>query len=190
MIMRKLFTVVFMVALVFGAGAVAALEREIPVRSGGLIEFDLKTGGDITIIGWSSESVQVSADLSGSSSDNVDVTVEEKDGGVLIRSRFTEDRKRQSSSVELEVRVPSVSDVKISSTGGGISIDGVEGTFSGKTMGGKLNRRCLRRRQGHIDGWRGHAPEGDANPRRLDRRPGQHRHHGWRHQRIGCAGRS
>ncbi|GAH23962.1 unnamed protein product, partial [marine sediment metagenome] len=64
--MRKLFTVVFMVALVLGAGAAAALEREIPVRSGGLIEFDLKTGGDITIIGWSSESVQVSADLSGS----------------------------------------------------------------------------------------------------------------------------
>ena len=88
--------------------------------------------------------MQVSADLSGSSSDNVDLTVEEKDGGVLIRSRYTEDRRRQSSSVKLEVRVPSVSDVKISSMGGGISIDGVEGTFSGKTMGGKLKLTNLK----------------------------------------------
>lgn len=142
--MRKLFTVSFMVALVFGAGAAGALEREIPVRSGGLVEFDLETGGEITISGWSSESVQVSAEVSGSSSDIVDLTVEERDGGVLIRSRFTEKRRSQSTSIKLEVRVPSIFDVKINSMGGGVSIDGVEGTFSGKTMGGRLNLTNLK----------------------------------------------
>jgi len=142
--MRNLFTVFFMVAMVFGAGATAAFEREIPARSGGQIEFDLKTGGDITIVGWSSESVQVSADLSGRSSDNVELTVEEQDGGVLVRSSYVEERRRQSSSVKLEVRVPSIFDVKIKSMGGGVSIDGVEGTFSGKTMGGKLKLTNLK----------------------------------------------
>lgn len=142
--MRKLFTVFFMVALVLGAGAAGAFEREIPVRSGGLLEFDLKTGGDITVVGWGGESVQVSADLSGRSSENVDLAVEERDGGVLIRSRYIEERRSQNSSIKLEVRVPSIFDVKINSMGGGVSIDGVEGNFSGKTMGGKLNLTNLK----------------------------------------------
>ena len=136
--MRKFSTVFFLIALVLGAGSAAAFEREIPVRSGGLIEFDLNTGGTITIVGWSSESVQVSADISGRSSDVVDLRVEERNGGVLITSRLTENRRSQNVSIKLEIRVPSIFDVKIESMGGGVSIDGVEGTFSGQTMGGRL----------------------------------------------------
>jgi DUF4097 and DUF4098 domain-containing protein YvlB len=144
MIMRKLFTVFFVVAMVVGAGSASALDREIPVRSGGLLEFDLDTGGDITIVGWSSESVQVSAEITGRNADIVDLAIEEQAGGVLIKSRFTEKRRSQNASVNLEVRVPSIFDVKISSMGGGVSIDGVEGTFSGKTMGGKLRLTNLK----------------------------------------------
>jgi len=142
--MRKLFTVSFMVALLLGIGTASALEREIPVRSGGLLEFDLDTGGTITITGWNSESVQVSAEISGRSADIIDLRVEEREGGVLISSRFTESRNNTSSSIDLEVRVPSIFNVKISSMGGGVSIDGVDGTFSGKTMGGKLNLTNLK----------------------------------------------
>ena len=142
--MRKLFTLFFVVTLVFGIGTAAALEREIPVRSGGLLEFDLRTGGEITIVGWSSESVQVSAEVSGSSADIVDLTVEERDGGVFIGSEVIEKRNHVSTSINFEVRVPSIFDVKISSMGGGVSIDGVEGKFSGKTMGGKLNLTNLK----------------------------------------------
>ena len=142
--MRKLFTVSFLVALVLGAGSAGAFEREIAVRSGGTIEFDLNTGGDITIVGWGNESVKVSADLSGRGSDNIDLTVEERSGGIFVRSRYVEQRRSQSSSLEIEVRVPSIFDVKIDSMGGGLSIDGVEGTFSGKTMGGRLKLTNLK----------------------------------------------
>ena len=107
--MRKLFTVFFMVALLLGAGAAGAIEREIAVRSGGLLEFDLRTGGDITIVGWGSESVQVVADLSGRNSDNVDLSVEEQSGGVLVRSRFIEERRSQNSSAFRSARRASVS---------------------------------------------------------------------------------
>lgn len=142
--MRKLFTVSFLIALVLCAGSAGAFEREIAVRSGGTIEFDLNTGGDITIVGWGNESVKVSADLSGRGSDNINLTVEERSGGILVRSRYVEQRKSQSSSLEIEVRVPSIFDVKIDSMGGGLSIDGVEGTFSGKTMGGRLKLTNLK----------------------------------------------
>ena len=142
--MRKLSIVSFIAALVLGAVSAGAFEREIAVRSGGTIEFDLNTGGDITIVGWGNESVKVSADLSGRGSDNIDLTVEERSGGILVRSRYVEQRKSQSSSLEIEVRVPSIFDVKIDSMGGGLSIDGVEGTFSGKTMGGRLKLTNLK----------------------------------------------
>jgi DUF4097 and DUF4098 domain-containing protein YvlB len=144
MIMRKLFTVFFVVALLLAVGAADALEREFSVRSGGQLEFDLRTGGNITIFGWGSESVKVSAEIKGRSADIVDLTVEEQDGGVLIRSEFIEQRKSQNTSIDFEVWVPSVFDVKIYSMGGGVSIDGVEGTFSGKTMGGKLKLTNLK----------------------------------------------
>jgi DUF4097 and DUF4098 domain-containing protein YvlB len=144
MIMRKLFSIIFLLALVAGAGSATALEREFSVRSGGQLEFDLKTGGNIAIVGWSAESVKVSAEVKGRSADIVDLTVEEQDGGVLIKSEFVERRKSQNTSIDFEVWVPSIFDVKISSMGGGISIDGVEGTFSGKTMGGKLELTNLK----------------------------------------------
>ena len=117
--MRKFFMVSFIVALVLSSGSAAALEREFPVRSGGLLEFDLKTGGEITIVGWSSESVRVSAEVSGRSADVVDLAIEERDGGVFIRSQVIEKRNYQNTSISFEVRVPSVFDVKISSMGGG-----------------------------------------------------------------------
>ena len=142
--MRKLLVGTFIIALALGAGTATAFEREISVRSGGLLEFDLDTGGEITISGWSNESVQVSADISGRSSDIIDLAVEERDDGVLISSRYTEHRGSQSSSIDFEIRVPSTFDVKIKSMGGGVSIDGVEGTFSGKTMGGKLKLTNLK----------------------------------------------
>jgi len=142
--MRKLLVGTFIFALVLGAGTATAFEREISVRSGGLLEFDLDTGGEITIIGWSNESVQVSADISGRSADIIDLAVEERGDGVLIRSRYTEHRRSQNSSIDFEVRVPSIFDVRIKSMGGGVSIDGVEGTFSGKTMGGKLDLNNLK----------------------------------------------
>jgi DUF4097 and DUF4098 domain-containing protein YvlB len=136
--MRKLSLGLLMVLLVLGAGTAIGFERELAVGSGGTIEFDLEAGGDITIVGWSSESVKVSANVSGRSADIVDLKVEERNGGVLVTSRYVEHRRSQSSSIDLEVWVPSIFDVEIDSMGGGVSIDGVEGTFSGKTMGGEL----------------------------------------------------
>ncbi len=142
--MRKLFTVLFVVAFMLAVGSAAAFEREIPVRSGGLLEFDLDTGGTITITGWGSESVQVSAEISGRSAENVDLKVEERDGGVFVSSRYIEEMMHQSTSIDIDVRVPSIFNVKISSMGGGVTIDGVEGTFRGKTMGGELNLSNLK----------------------------------------------
>jgi DUF4097 and DUF4098 domain-containing protein YvlB len=142
--MKKLFAVSFVLLLAASLGAAGTFTREVPAQSGGLIEFDLDAGGSISIVGWSNESVWVSAEVSGRDADILDVTVEERGGRVLVRSKFNQRRRHKETYIEIEVKVPSIFDVKINSMGGGVSIDGVEGTFSGKTMGGGLDLTNLR----------------------------------------------
>lgn len=135
------------ICIILLAGVVAAaetVEREFQVRSGGTLEFDLDTGGEINIIGWNHEAVAVTADLNGRDADIVDLTLEETDGGVRVATDFRERRGSTSTAIDFDVRVPSVFNVAIKSMGGGVSITGVEGEFTGKTMGGALELTDLR----------------------------------------------
>ncbi len=50
------------------------------------------------------------------------------------------------SSIALNIEVPRFFDVELDSMGGRLSIDGVEGTFNGKTMGGDIEIAS-------VDGW-------------------------------------
>jgi DUF4097 and DUF4098 domain-containing protein YvlB len=143
--MRRILTFACLIALLTGAAAAAeTLEREFQVRSGGLLEFDLEAGGTIKITGWGRETVTVTARIGGDDADIVELTVEETNGGVLIATDYREKRGSTSSSIDFEVQVPSVFDVKIDSIGGGVSIEGVEGEFTGKTMGGALKLTDLK----------------------------------------------
>ncbi len=143
--MRQVMSVVCFIVLLAGSGfAAETVDREFQVRSGGILEFDLDTGGKINIVGWSREAVAVTAELSGRDADIVDLTVEETNGGVRVATDYRERRDSTSSSIDFEVRVPSVYNIEIKSMGGGISIDGVEGEFTGKTMGGALKLNDLR----------------------------------------------
>ena len=96
--MKKLMTALFILALATGLGAEETFEREVPAQEGGLIEFDLDAGGSITMTGWNNDSVWVLATVSGHDDDIIQVTVDERDGRVLVKSKFTE--RRTSSNFE------------------------------------------------------------------------------------------
>ena len=136
--MKKLVTILFVLMLAVGVGAEETFEREVPAQEGGLIEFDLDAGGSINMTGWDKDSVWVLATVSGRDDDIIQVTVDERDGRVLVKSKFTERRRQKETYIDIEVRVPSVFNLKVKSMGGGLHVDGVEGTFSGTTMGGRI----------------------------------------------------
>jgi DUF4097 and DUF4098 domain-containing protein YvlB len=143
--MRRVLSLICLIALLaVPAAAAETVEREFQVRSGDLLEFDLETGGTIKIIGWGRETVTVSARIGGDDADIVNLTVKETNGGVLVATGYREKRNSTSSSIDFEVRIPSVFDVKIDSMGGGVSIEGVDGEFTGKTMGGALTLTDLK----------------------------------------------
>ena len=111
-------------------------EKDVPASPGGLLQLDLKPGGDVIIRGWDENRVVVRTRLAGEDWRDVEVKVERQSNGVLVESRYTGGRNTHSSRNEFEIRVPRRYDVRISSSGGTLTMVDVQGSFSGHTGGG------------------------------------------------------
>jgi beta-lactamase regulating signal transducer with metallopeptidase domain/DUF4097 and DUF4098 domain-containing protein YvlB len=114
------------------------LDDTIPVKPGGRLVLDLDTGGSVAIHGWDRNEVSVRFTLGGADWRTTQVASGPESFGVGIRAVPTGHQSYQSTSHRIEIRVPERYDVRIHSAGGGVTIDGVEGTFEGVTGGGEL----------------------------------------------------
>jgi DUF4097 and DUF4098 domain-containing protein YvlB len=144
--LKRILVPVLIVAcvLVFDFSFAAKVEgrKEFKVGSGGLLEIDLESGGSIDIRGTGGSSIIV--EYSKRCDPECEISFNETAGGLKISSEFVGRGRNQSSNIELEIQVPSIYDVKLESMGGGISIEGVDGTFRGKTMGGEMTLHDVR----------------------------------------------
>lgn len=124
-------------------------ERSTAARLGGTLTLDLKrTGGTITITGWDRAQVLVRARLGGPDWRESRVTLESLRDDVVLRDAYIGRSSRTSFSHSFDIRVPRNFNVRLNSAGGGISITGVEGRFSGTTGGGEIR---IDNAQGEID---------------------------------------
>jgi DUF4097 and DUF4098 domain-containing protein YvlB len=123
-------------------GLAAENVKKFPASSGGKLILDLKAGASVKISGTGGSAIEVT--YSNECTPPCEVSVEESGSAVTIMTRFTKSGKKQNSDIELSVAVPARFDVEVDSSGGGISIDGVEGTFTGETAGGELTLRGVR----------------------------------------------
>jgi DUF4097 and DUF4098 domain-containing protein YvlB len=124
--------------------AFGAETRTFPAAAGGTLELDLEAGGDVTVRGGGGSTITVTFDRSGRDPEASTVEFEESSDGLKIVTRFVKHGRNQSSSIDIDVVVPSPFDVELDSMGGGLSIEGLDGTFRGKTMGGALRLRDVR----------------------------------------------
>lgn len=134
--------------LVLGSAWPTAWEtktREIPVSAGGLLTVELEGGGDIEILGADVAAAKVEYSVRDDEADYYDIAVNPAKGGLEVR---TEMRRRAHSlhGVDFKITLPKKFDVSLDSMGGGLTIENLEGTFSGKTMGGELVLRSVRGR--------------------------------------------
>jgi DUF4097 and DUF4098 domain-containing protein YvlB len=116
--------------------------REFRAAAGGRLTLDLKAGGSVEITGTGGSSVSVTYTLS--CTPECAIAFDETGGGLKITTVFKEHKGRQSSDIEIKVRVPRSFDVKLDSMGGGVSIAGVEGKLAGETKGGELTLHDVR----------------------------------------------
>jgi len=132
-----------------GAAKVAldsSFDRSVEVRAGETLVMDLRTGAGLTITGWDQNRVRVSGRLAGRNWRDTDVTLERTGSGARLSTRYTMQSGSQSSSHRFDIQVPRRFNIQVSSAGGGLSISGVEGDFSGSTGGGSIR---IERASGH-----------------------------------------
>jgi DUF4097 and DUF4098 domain-containing protein YvlB len=113
------------------------IEKTFPASPGGKLELKLDTGGDIAITGWGERQIAITADVGGRDADEVELSFDPASNGLTIRSTCHKWRGCNASA-HFTIKVPERYDVDFDSKGGGVRIEGVEGTMSGKTMGGAL----------------------------------------------------
>ncbi|HEV7389640.1 MAG TPA: M56 family metallopeptidase [Gemmatimonadaceae bacterium] len=126
----------------------STFQLSAPVRSGGTLELDLKTGGAVTISSWDRAEVQVRAALRGRSWRETRVSLRPYDGGATLESNFAKWSNNQSSSHQFIIQVPRSFNVRIKSAGGSVSISNVAGNFRGNTGGGEIT---VKNANGDID---------------------------------------
>ena len=119
-------------------GRDSVIERSFNVTPGGLLTLDLDAGGGVTVRAWDDDRVRVRALLAGRDWRDVDVQIERESNGVRVEARFVRRGRSQSTSNEFEIMVPRRYDVRLSSAGGGLTLVGLEGRFTGNTGGGEL----------------------------------------------------
>lgn len=124
------------------AAPAAPVSRTFPAASGGTLVLDLDAGGDVEVAGTGGSSVKVA--YTADCTPQCSVEFEETPKGLRVETRFSGGGGNQNSDIVLKIQVPGRFDVQVSSMGGDVSINGVEGEFSGKTHGGALTLRGVR----------------------------------------------
>jgi len=143
--LKRTVTFVVVVACVALLGAVSpseAASREFSAGSGGTLVLDLNAGGSVEIEGTGGSKVIIDYEANCDPACNVEI--EEHGDRLEITTRFASKLGRKNSEVEFRIRVPRSFNVKLDSTGGGLTIDGVDGTFTGKTKGGPIQLHDVR----------------------------------------------
>ena len=124
------------------------ITKEFNVEKGQTLLIDLETGGEIAIVGWDQNIVNVSAMISGRDAEDVEIEFDQNSDGVEIYSDYNSRRRNRSCNIRLEIKVPKVFNLDLETSGGEIELDGIEGDIEGKTMGGALDLKNLK---GKID---------------------------------------
>lgn len=106
------------------------------------LSIDLETGGAIRIVGGTSKVVRVHVTEPARACTDCAIAVTHSGTSVQVRTRRGVANGRLAN-VQLEIEVPVQCNVDVSSAGGAVEIEGIDGTLTGMTQGGELNLRRI-----------------------------------------------
>ncbi len=114
----------------------SVFEREVEAAPGDELLLDLESGGEVTLRAWDEPRVKVVAHLAGRNWPDTRVSLERSGGRVRLHAWQEVERRGSSTSHRFEIMVPRRFDIRFKSAGGGVTILGLEGNFTGETGGG------------------------------------------------------
>jgi hypothetical protein len=111
-------------------------ERTFPAPTAGVLSLAAKHGGEIRISGWDKPEIHV---LVTDKKGNYKVDFVPAGANLEIRGSYDGPKLRSiSTEVVFEIQVPRTFDLRLSTDGGGISLQAIEGSIRAATMGGNL----------------------------------------------------
>jgi hypothetical protein len=123
--------------------------QSINAQPGGTLILDFPTtGATITVSGWDESRVQVRGTLGGQSWRSTETTLRTVSDGVQLRNVYNGGSNRTGFSHYFDIKVPRRYSVRLKSAGGGITILGLTGMFTGTTGGGEIE---IQHTRGRID---------------------------------------
>jgi DUF4097 and DUF4098 domain-containing protein YvlB len=137
----KYLTVLLIVAVLLTTGAsysFAERTESYDLSPGQKIEFDLEDGGSIEVVGWDKSEAEITFSDRRRDLDDYEIKIKETKSGLKINVELSS-RNKNYTNMHVTVRAPRQVDIEFHTAGGGISLEGVEGTFTGKTMGGAIS---------------------------------------------------
>jgi len=124
---------------------IVTLDTTLAVPAATRISLDLKSGGSVKIVGGTDKVVRVRVTEDGRECNDCNVKLEQTSQGLQVRS----DRPATGGSqLNFEIQVPIHFDVELTSAGGEVQIEGLDGAIKGQTQSGSLT---LRRLSGEVD---------------------------------------
>ncbi len=115
------------------------IDRTLATKPGERIFLDIDAGGAVDVRGTDGNQVRVRVDEGSRECEpRCQVDIEPDGEGVHVRAYHVERSSRNRGSLRFTVEVPRRYDVRIETTGGGVTVEGVTGRISGRTMGGGL----------------------------------------------------
>jgi hypothetical protein len=109
------------------------------------LTLDLRAGGSVRIVGSQDKVVRIRVTESGRACGDCGVQLEQGTDGIQVHSTRP---SAGGAELRFEIAVPEHFDLDLSSAGGAVSIEGVDGTIKGSTEKGELE---LRRLSGTVD---------------------------------------
>jgi beta-lactamase regulating signal transducer with metallopeptidase domain len=116
----------------------SVIEKTIDASRGDRLVLDLETGGNIVLRGWDEPRVRMRALLAGDDWRDTRVSLERTGRGLRLTSEFSGSSSNRSTRHAFELWVPRGINVELSSAGGSVAINNVNGEFRGHTGGGSL----------------------------------------------------
>lgn len=109
------------------------------------LSLDLRAGGAVTIVGSQDKVVRIRVTESGRACGDCGVQLEQASDGIQLHSTRP---GASGGELRFEIEVPEHFDLDLTSAGGAVRIEGVDGTIKGSTEAGGLE---LRRLSGSVD---------------------------------------
>jgi hypothetical protein len=146
---------VFVFGVVLVVGSVASriqaqgqsFERALKTTPGEALVLDLQSGGAVHVHGWDQNAARVLVQLDRHNWRDTQVSIEPTPGGVHLQCISS----RVSSAPlnnRFDIWIPHRYNLSLSSAGGQLTVEDVEGTFLGSTRGGRIS---IKRARGHAE---------------------------------------